>query len=386
MRNVGLHVIGDSFDPKRLVSASGIAPKICKLVNPSVEYKQRVREAVGKDCLIIVRFWQAEQPLGAPVAAARVWYGQHYSQMYDMNDKQTAFEGFNEIADSDAAAYCAFEAKRLDLMHSGGFRSVVGNFSVGTPDIPTWDIYRPMLDAMRDGDACGLHEYWPPFDSWHIGRWQHVPELANVPIVVTECGREAGGWKQSAGSEDAYLSELRNYAELLGDKLGCVFTGGTDPQWDNHNVNDLWPRVTAMYESEVVEVPEVLTVQQMQQMATEIATAAGISTTIFLRLITQESNWNPNAVNKASGCTGLGQLHPRFFQGDLLDPAYNLKTSAEYLANLLRYFGDDYVSVLAGYNWGWGNVIVARKDHGGEWLLRIPNETRRYVKRILFKE
>jgi soluble lytic murein transglycosylase-like protein len=82
----------------------------------------------------------------------------------------------------------------------------------------------------------------------------------------------------------------------------------------------------------------------------------------------------------------LGQVHPRFFQGDLLDPAYNLKTSAEYLANLLRYFGDDYVSVLAGYNWGWGNVIVARKDHGGEWLLRIPNETRRYVKRILFKE
>ena len=132
-------------------------------------------------------------------------------------------------------------------------------------------------------------------------------------------------------------------------------------------------------------MPE-LTVQAMQEMAAQIATANLISVTIFLRLITQESQWNPRAVNPRSGCTGLGQLHPRFFAGDLLDPMVNLHLSASALKGWFHYYDRDYFKALAAYNYGPGNVNGLLREHGSEWMLHLPNETRRYLRVILLKE
>jgi len=252
MNNIGAHLIGDSFDPARLGR-----PAVVKLVDPSVDFKRRVRAQIGQDALIIVRFYEPEQLLGAPSTDARNWYSRHVAQMLAMSDPMVAFEGFNEIGDAQAHAYAQFEATRLGLMHAAGFRAVVGNFSVGTPDLTVWYTYRPMLDAMGEGDFVGLHEYWGTAadidNRWYCGRWDLVPQIRVRPIVVTEFGRDAvngapAGWKLGGISAEQYVAEIQKYAAVLGDKLGVVFTGGAlTSQWEPYSVNDIWEGVTKMY-------------------------------------------------------------------------------------------------------------------------------------------
>lgn len=134
-------------------------------------------------------------------------------------------------------------------------------------------------------------------------------------------------------------------------------------------------------------MPE-LTVPQLQAMAAEIGSTVGISVTIFLRLIAAESSWNPNAVNAKSGCVGLGQLSPRFFGhlGDLYDPTVNLTGAAKYLKALLKMYDGDYWKALAGYNCGPGRLDNLIKAHDREWMLHLPRETRRYLKKIMLAE
>ena len=127
--------------------------------------------------------------------------------------------------------------------------------------------------------------------------------------------------------------------------------------------------------------------QELQALAQEKAREHDIAEEVFLRLIDAESGWNPRAVNPRSGCRGLAQISPRFFMRDhperLFEPEMNLSIAASYLGGLLRGSGD-YVQALAAYNWGPRNVDEAREKWGPEWLLHIPEETRHYIRKILF--
>ena len=113
----------------------------------------------------------------------------------------------------------------------------------------------------------------------------------------------------------------------------------------------------------------------------------GLDEVIFLRMIQQESSWNPDARNKVTGCLGLGQLNPRFYEeyteAELLDPGTNLEVSAETLAKNLTMWGGSYFMALTTYNWGIGNVLNCRKEHGAKWIRSLPDETTLYVYRIL---
>jgi hypothetical protein len=249
---LGLHIV-EGF------SGNLGKPRLVKLVDASAAYVAQVRDQVGPDCLIIVR-WVEEQPLDNPEKRAEEWFCRHRQAMLDMKKAagpEIAFEGYNEIPDHQADAYDIFEQNRLIDMRDYGLRAVAGNFSVGTPDLPTWAKYEGMLHCIRDGHMLGLHEYWSSRNDlsnpWHVGRWRLVPELASVPIVVTECGRDvvegqgAAGWKQTASAEE-FLGDLRQYSALLAEfprvKGGCVFTGGRIyPQWRDFEVNSIWERV-----------------------------------------------------------------------------------------------------------------------------------------------
>lgn len=98
---------------------------------------------------------------------------------------------------------------------------------------------------------------------------------------------------------------------------------------------------------------------------------------LFLRLVQQESGWNPNAVSP-KGATGLAQLMPATARGlgvDINDPAQNLEGGARYLRAMYDKFGS-WRLALAAYNAGPGAV----EQHGG-----IPPyaETKNYVIAIL---
>lgn len=110
--------------------------------------------------------------------------------------------------------------------------------------------------------------------------------------------------------------------------------------------------------------------------AREAARRHGIPEDLFLRLVQQESGWNPQAVSH-KGATGLAQLMPgtaRRLGVDPTDPHDNLDGGARYLRMMYERFGD-WRLALAAYNAG----PEAVEQHGG-----IPPyaETKGYVRAI----
>ena len=113
------------------------------------------------------------------------------------------------------------------------------------------------------------------------------------------------------------------------------------------------------------------------QAARNAARRYGIPEDLFLRLISQESGWNPRA-RSHKGALGLAQLMPataRLLGVDPRDPMQNLDGGARYLAQQYSTFRD-WRLALAAYNAG----PQAVRKYGG-----VPpyRETKGYVAAIL---
>ena len=111
--------------------------------------------------------------------------------------------------------------------------------------------------------------------------------------------------------------------------------------------------------------------------ATQIAQQEGVPVDLFMRMIGQESAWQPGAVSP-KGASGLAQLMPgtaRELGVDPNDPIQNMTGGARYLRQQLDAFGRPDLA-LAAYNAGPGAV----RKYGG-----IPpyQETQDYVRKIL---
>lgn len=118
---------------------------------------------------------------------------------------------------------------------------------------------------------------------------------------------------------------------------------------------------------------------RLENMARNAARKFGIPVPLFMKLVTQESNWKPKA-RSHKGAIGLAQLMPataRYLGVNPHDPRQNLEGGARYLAEQYRKFRD-WRLALAAYNAG----PAAVERFGG-----VPpyKETQNYVKVILGK-
>jgi len=116
---------------------------------------------------------------------------------------------------------------------------------------------------------------------------------------------------------------------------------------------------------------------QFERAARDAARRHNVPEDLFLRLVTQESAWNPTAKSH-KGAIGLAQLMPgtaRYLRVNPHDPLQNLEGGARYLAEQYRKFRS-WRLALAAYNAG----PAAVERHNG-----VPpyKETQGYVRAIL---
>lgn len=122
-----------------------------------------------------------------------------------------------------------------------------------------------------------------------------------------------------------------------------------------------------------------------RELAQLAARNAGVPEDFFLRLVQQESGWNPKARSPV-GAYGLTQAMPATWQnpgfgvkpgGNINDPQEQLRFGADYSAAMLNRYGGDPVRAAAAYNWGAGNV-----DKWDGRMESLPAETRDYVQKV----
>ena len=155
-------------------------------------------------------------------------------------------QGNNDFADLDA--YTDATIKAVDILHADGLRVLVGHFGVGNPaDIAgDWPHFHP---AIRAADGLSLHEYSAPtmqdVVDFRCLRYRKVyaqlPLDCRKSLYISECGIDTGvihpdgrdhGWRSQQGTTaDAYVSQLRWYAQEIAKdsyvKGATIFACGT---------------------------------------------------------------------------------------------------------------------------------------------------------------
>jgi len=187
--------------------------------------------------------------------------------------------------------------------------------------------------------------------------------LGTAPALVS-----AEGLRITGTSTKSRATLFSQQTRLLDTRLATQYQGSTRlrPDAGKKPAASLpIPRYKGAYKGEYLAL------------AKAAARKHGIPEDLFLRLVQQESGWNPNAVSH-KGATGLAQLMPdtaRSLGVNIHDPQQNLEGGARYLRKMYDRFGN-WRLALAAYNAGPGAV----EKHGG-----IPPfaETKGYIRAIL---
>ena len=199
--------------------------------------------------------------------------------------------------------------------------------------------------------------------------WNPIAALTLAVTLVLSGVASAEGLKLS-GSKKNRTALFKSQTALLDGKLAKQYAFSdrlkpNAPKEKGKSDSTSLPRYKGNYKGAYLEV------------AKAAARKHGVPEDLFLRLVQQESGWNPHAVSHA-GATGLAQLMPGTAAKlgvDPNDPHQNLDGGARYLAMMYAKFGS-WRLALAAYNAG----PAAVEKHGG-----IPpfSETKNYVKAIL---
>jgi soluble lytic murein transglycosylase-like protein len=148
-----------------------------------------------------------------------------------------------------------------------------------------------------------------------------------------------------SGSSKNRATLFTSQTRLLDSRLSVQYAGSSrlQPRRDEDKLPTV--RFTGSYRGKYLET------------AKSAARKHGVPEDLFLRLVQQESGWNPGAVSP-KGATGLAQLMPdtaRMLGVDIHNPEQNLHGGARYLRRMYDRYGT-WKLALAAYNAGPGAV------------------------------
>jgi soluble lytic murein transglycosylase-like protein len=120
--------------------------------------------------------------------------------------------------------------------------------------------------------------------------------------------------------------------------------------------------------------------------ARDAAIRQGIDPVLFVRQITAESEFNPNAVSR-SGAVGIAQIMPALHPAvDPTDPYASLDYAARLMRGYITHFGNWSLALIA-YNAGPGRLMPGNPAYLPTSTLLSNSfgggETKRYVARVL---
>ncbi len=230
-------------------------PVVALSMHHDLNFWREVKEA-SPETFLIGRAYVHDQPLDDPVRNAKEFFEKHVIGFAErMRGIYNAWMSYNEVPVYNGLLpqFNEFECEFSRLMHREGFKTVVGNFGVGGPDIDSWPQF---YDALREGDYLGLHEYGccPMEDAatWlclrHRRFYPRLPEDCKIPIFITEtgidnmaqCPHAAPGWKRAGITAEEYFNQLKWYdAQLQHDDyvLGaCIFLMGGYEMWRPYDI------------------------------------------------------------------------------------------------------------------------------------------------------
>jgi soluble lytic murein transglycosylase-like protein len=177
---------------------------------------------------------------------------------------------------------------------------------------------------------------------------------------------QAEGLKLLGGGKSR-SAMFKSQTRLLDTRLSKQYSASVrlQPNASSKSASEKTPSFRGSYKGEYLAV------------AKDAARKHSVPEGLFLRLVQQESGWNPSAKSN-KGATGLAQLMPGTAQKlgvDINDPHQNLEGGARYLRMMYDKFGS-WRLALAAYNAGPGAV----EKHAG-----VPpyDETKNYVLVIL---
>ncbi len=168
-----------------------------------------------------------------------------------------------------------------------------------------------------------------------------------------------------SASSKAQAGSFSAATRLLDTRAASQYNNSIRLQPPTAKVQPALPTYAGSYRGQYLEV------------ARGMARKHGVPEDLFLRLVQQESGWNPGAVSR-KGAVGLAQLMPdtaRQLRVRIDDPHQNLEGGARYLRMMYDRYGE-WRLALAAYNAGPGAV-----DRFGD----IPpyKETTNYVRVIM---
>lgn len=111
----------------------------------------------------------------------------------------------------------------------------------------------------------------------------------------------------------------------------------------------------------------------------QVESEYGLPTNLLCAVAYQESAFNPDAVNSASGATGMFQLMPADYPNAGQSWQADAVTAAQALVSYQSQFGS-WAGALAAYNWGPGNL--SQYLSGCCSCLQLPAQTSNYVANV----